>query len=54
MEEVGLVAKELFPRIFSTLLLRVGVSSSIEAPDPKSKKPSSIRSVLPIAEMRGI
>ena len=46
VEEVGLVAKELFSRIFSALLLRVGVSSSIETPDPKSRKPSCIRSVI--------
>jgi len=42
VEEVKEVTKELFSRIFATLLLRIGVSSCMEAPDSK-KKPTSIR-----------
>lgn len=41
-EDTGPVAKEFFSKIFSVLLLRMGVSSTIDS-DPKSSSPSCIR-----------
>ena len=34
------ISKDLFSRILATLLLRVGVSSTIEPPDSKTKTPA--------------
>ena len=42
VEELQEVVKQLFPRVLATLLLRLGVSSTIEPPESK-KAPSCIR-----------
>ncbi len=44
VDEVAEVVMEIFSRLLSTLLLRIGVSCTMEPPEgPKGKRPSSIR-----------
>ena len=41
--EASEVAKKLFAKLFAALLLRVGVSSTIDDKDSKTKAPSSTK-----------
>lgn len=39
--EAGETAKKMFPQLFASLLLRTGVSATIDDKDTKTKAPSS-------------
>jgi len=48
VEEVESVVRDLFPRFFADLLLRIGVSTELQLADPKrkEKQPTATRCVI--------